>query len=132
PSGYRWATRDKEKHDTATMAVDQPFSVHADGYALLELVPAHALSRYRLRLQIHHHGGHRDGEVGIYFGYSEQAGADGRPVHRYAAIHFNDITAMDGLPLEPRNRMRFVLQLLFPQKLGQVADTRRQHGTGVS
>jgi hypothetical protein len=130
PAAYRWASRGI--HDTLSETKDQPFSVNAADFALLELLPTHGLSRYRLSLQIHHEGGSKDGEVGIYFGYSKKETAQGLPMHCLCAISFNDITHIAGRPLEQGNDMRLNPQLLFPKTAGGVAAVRRTGPPGVS
>jgi hypothetical protein len=110
---------------------DKPFSIRADNYALLELVPPHRLAGYRLRIQIHHDGGERDGHVGVYFGYSMKPTAQGLPVHCFAGIHFNDIATLPGRPPEQGNEMRLSLHLLYSRVPGQVPDKVRRQGTGV-
>jgi hypothetical protein len=129
PNVYRWASRGV--HDSASDSATAPFSVHADGFALLELLPAHALRRYRLRLEIHHDNGARDGEVGIYFGHSETTTPLGLPMHCYCAIAFNDIIAQGNLP-QPSNQMRLNPCLLFSKVAGEEPGVRRRGPPGLS
>jgi serine/threonine-protein kinase len=129
PNVYRWATRGV--HDNASESAAAPFSVHADGFALLELLPAHALRHYRVRLEIHHDNGARDGEVGIYFGHSETTTPLGLPIHCYCAIAFNDILAQGNQP-QPSNQMRLNPCLLFSKVAGEEPGIRRRGPPGLS
>jgi hypothetical protein len=129
PTWYRWAVRDVL--DTASDSANKPFSIHADGFALVELLPAHSLSSYRLRAQIHHDGGARDGRVGIYFGHSKRVTVQGRDADCFAAASFNDISVIAGQPPERGNQMRLNLHVLLAPFAGKSA-ANRQHGTGVA
>jgi hypothetical protein len=131
PGWYRWVRRDEDHNDSASSSLDQPFSVHGDSFTLIELLPAHPLKRYRLRAQIHHHGGHNNGRAGIYFGYSERVTANGRPVHCYCNIAFNDISVIEGRPRERCNHVRINLELL-PQRIGDSPLQPRTQGLGIS
>ncbi|MFO0967852.1 MAG: serine/threonine-protein kinase [Gemmataceae bacterium] len=110
--GYRWVTP-RGPHDSISHEAEKPFSVHADGFGLVELLPPHALTRYRLRLEVHHEGGDQDGAVGVYLGYSKQAAADGMPVHCFCGLYFNDIAVIPGRPPEQSNDVALSLHLLY-------------------
>jgi hypothetical protein len=84
-----------------------------------------------LHIEVHHYGGGQDGLVGIYFGYSKQVTGQGRPVHCYCSITFNDIAVIAGQPLDQGNQMRLNAELL-PQKQGAVTSVPRTRATGVS
>jgi hypothetical protein len=110
---------------------DKPFSVLGQDYTLLELLPAHTLARYHLHVEVNHAGGGYYGLVGIYFGYSQHTTSNGRPVHCYCSVNFNDITHIAGKPRDEGNEMRLNLELL-PQKQGAVSAAPRTRATGVS
>jgi serine/threonine-protein kinase len=124
PAWHAWARRDAL--DTATDAADRPFAVHGEDLALMELLPS-AVRRYRLRLQVHHDGGDRNGTVGIYVAHSTGATADGRVVHSFCGLAFNDIVTLPGQEV---NQVRASLYLVIPSGPDRFAI--RTAGLGVS
>jgi serine/threonine-protein kinase len=93
PTWFDWARKDAL--DTATDAAGKPFAVHGDDLALVELAPR-CPRRFRLRVQVHHDGGDRNGDVGVYFAYSKKATAKGLPVDGFCGLVFNDVAPMPG------------------------------------
>jgi serine/threonine-protein kinase len=133
PGAYRWASRGI--HDALSEAADKPFSVNATSFALLELLPANPLQRCRLTLDVHHDGGAKDGEVGIYFSYSKQFSAQGLPIHCFCGISFNDVTPVwenlppmeENLP-KPANQMRLQSFLLIQKAAEESTGLMRHRG----
>jgi serine/threonine-protein kinase len=124
PGWYTWTRR--EELDTASEAADKPFAVHGGGLALVELLPR-CVRRYRMRIEIHHAGGDRDGRVGIYFARSQKATAEGRPVHGLCEIAFNDIMAFQGQDV---SQLRLNVDLVIQKPADRYAI--RTKATGVS
>jgi serine/threonine-protein kinase len=125
PAHYRWVTQDT--HSSVSSDPKKPFSVHADDFGLLELLPPHDRSRYRFRAEIHHDGGSQvDGGVGLYFGYSEQPSLQGPLVHCFCAVSFNDIApaprrpaGLQGNDLHPALHLVYYKSADQPVKVSQ-------------
>jgi serine/threonine-protein kinase len=108
PTWFDWAR--KNPLDNAANDADDPFAVHAEDLALVELVPR-CPRRFRLRVQVHHDSGDLFSEVGIYFAHSKQTTAKGPPVHSFCALAFNDIVPVPGKDV---SMVRASIYLILP------------------
>src|SRR5262249_28782499 len=73
-------------------APDGVFSVQTSQLALVELLADPLAERYRFSAEVRHDKADRpEGEVGIYFVYSEYNTAQGTLVHYFCGLSFNDL-----------------------------------------
>jgi hypothetical protein len=130
PKAYRWVAHGP--HDTLNDDPTKPFSLHADNFALLELVPPHELERYRLRVELHHESGAATGGVGVYIGHSTQFTAKRQAINCFFGVDFNDIAPFPGRNPAEGNILRPRLHLLASQSPEQVQGWVKRASVGIS
>jgi serine/threonine-protein kinase len=78
---------------------DDAFSVQSSKLALVELVPHPLSGRYRFSAEVRHdEAGRTEGDVGVYFMYSNYNTSQGRLVHYFCALSFNDLRGVANPP----------------------------------
>jgi serine/threonine-protein kinase len=128
PAYSRWSVGDEDGRSHA--APDQPFGLSSwQNIALLELLPDPQTERYRFSAEVHHETGDRgaaDAAVGIYFGYSKQAAAQG-PVDCFAVLSFNDLVAKGAGAIN-----RLELKARVWRRLASMGSVNHSVGLGLS
>lgn len=101
PAWSRWRTGETDAH--LVEAKNGAFTVHAWGYALLELLPDPMCESYRLTAKVRHETGRRPGEVGLYVARIAYP-IEGGEVEFLIQLTFNDVNPLEAPPITINGR----------------------------